>query len=79
MSGRRGFGGWLGALGGRLQGRTRKGAAGAAGAAAEPSPPDLDQSAAQRLDDALAGLRQRVPESDQDGSETSTPARPSRS
>jgi hypothetical protein len=69
MSERRGFGGWLGALSGRLQGRTRKGAADRPG---EQPRPDLDESAAQRLDDALAGLRQRVPESDQGGSESST-------
>ncbi len=71
MSERRGFGGWLGALSGRLQGRTRKGAAGTPG---ETGRSDLNPDAAQRLDDALAGLRQRVPESDQGGSEASTPS-----
>lgn len=67
MSGRRTFGGLLGAIGDRLQGRTR----------ARQDPPtderavDPAPDAAQRLDDALAGLRERIPESGRDGSEPS--------
>jgi hypothetical protein len=67
MSGRRTFGGLLGAISDRLQGRTRA----PQGPPTDERAADRAPDAAQRLDDALAGLRERIPESERDGSEPS--------
>ena len=67
MSGRRAFGGLFGAISDRLQGRTRP----QEGPPSQQRAADPEPDAAQRLDDALTGLRERIPQSERDGSEPS--------